>query len=59
VLMVNGPTTRVRVRDTSSGLEHEYGPADRAKALAQLQAYVDQFVSEGPLWPGFGERPNP
>jgi hypothetical protein len=48
--MVDGPTTRVRVYDTSNNVGQEHGPVDRAKALAELQGHVDRFIAAGPLW---------
>ena len=56
-LLVNGPESRVTLHDRSNGRSREYGPDDRARVLADLQAHVDAMLAQGPFWPGFEPSP--
>ncbi|WP_435882730.1 hypothetical protein [Streptomyces bobili] len=53
-LVCSGPHSHVRAFDAAAGEFIDYGPQERAAALAEVGALLASLVAEQDLWPGDG-----
>ncbi|MFJ8787014.1 hypothetical protein [Streptomyces sp. NPDC102476] len=56
-LVCAGPHSHVRAFDAAAGEFIDYGPEDRAAALAEVGAFLARLVAEQKFWPGDGLLP--
>ncbi|WP_020124536.1 hypothetical protein [Streptomyces canus] len=56
-LVCAGPHSHVRAFDAAAGEFIDYGPEERAAALAKVGAFLASLVSEQEFWPGDGLLP--
>jgi len=53
-LLCSGPHSHVRAYDAVAGEFTDYGPGERAAALADVGVFLAALVAEQDLWPGNG-----
>ncbi|MER7569053.1 hypothetical protein ABTZ93_39940 [Streptomyces sp. NPDC097941] len=56
-LVCAGPRSHVRAFDAAAGEFIDYGPEERAAALAEVGAFLASLVAEQEFWPGDGLLP--